>query len=311
MAKTNKFVHFNTREAFDSELARLGITDPSASDGNDFYHYTVFIKDTREIYTHGKFYQCNYSKPSSGIPKSDLASAVQTSLGKADSAIQSVKTINGQSIVGSGNIDIEGGGSDPKIATLQIPSNAWNAQYDYMMATGTISTAQYTEISNCATLRLDLGGGSFLESATRYVDNGYIVFTFLTDGYPYIVSISSSGYSIYMYADPLFTKLIRSGDGSDHPNTWIAINITPGQFTVVDGVYAGVNVSCHGDYFMNYATAVEGLMCGFQFTTGTNPSSLSLPDTIQLPSDVEIEANTTYVVTIFNNRALITGWPNA
>ena len=31
-----------------------------------------------------------YSKPSGGIPKSDLASAVQTSLGKADSALQSV-----------------------------------------------------------------------------------------------------------------------------------------------------------------------------------------------------------------------------
>lgn len=31
-----------------------------------------------------------YSKPSGGIPKSDLASAVQTSLGKADSALQAV-----------------------------------------------------------------------------------------------------------------------------------------------------------------------------------------------------------------------------
>ena len=30
-----------------------------------------------------------YSKPSGGIPKTDLASAVQTSLGKADSALQS------------------------------------------------------------------------------------------------------------------------------------------------------------------------------------------------------------------------------
>lgn len=35
-----------------------------------------------------------YSKPSTGIPKTDLASAVQTSLGKADTSVQSVK-ING------------------------------------------------------------------------------------------------------------------------------------------------------------------------------------------------------------------------
>ena len=50
-----------------------------------------------------------YSKPSSGIPKSDLDDEVKTSLNKADSAIQSVKTINNQSIVGTGNITIEGG----------------------------------------------------------------------------------------------------------------------------------------------------------------------------------------------------------
>lgn len=61
-----------------------------------------------------------YSKPSTGIPKTDLASAVQTSLGKADSALQEIpsdvvrsskiKTINGESIIGSGNIEISGGG---------------------------------------------------------------------------------------------------------------------------------------------------------------------------------------------------------
>lgn len=66
-----------------------------------------------------------YSKPSGGIPKSDLASAVQTSLGKADTALQShqdisgkqdklvsgtnIKTINNTSILGSGNISITGG----------------------------------------------------------------------------------------------------------------------------------------------------------------------------------------------------------
>lgn len=89
-----------------------------------------------------------YSKPSGGIPKTDLASAVQTSLGKADTALQSyteqykgtvtgvkingttknpsngivdlgtvitahqpLKTINGQSIEGVGDITISGGGA--------------------------------------------------------------------------------------------------------------------------------------------------------------------------------------------------------
>ena len=37
-----------------------------------------------------------YSKPSGGIPASDLASAVQTSLGKADTALQSHQDISGK-----------------------------------------------------------------------------------------------------------------------------------------------------------------------------------------------------------------------
>lgn len=42
-----------------------------------------------------------YSKPSGGIPKTDLASAVQTSLGKADSALQSHQTIKQDGITGA------------------------------------------------------------------------------------------------------------------------------------------------------------------------------------------------------------------
>ena len=47
----------------------------------------VSLVTTGEKYTWNN--KGTYSKPSGGIPKTDLASAVQTSLGKADSAIQS------------------------------------------------------------------------------------------------------------------------------------------------------------------------------------------------------------------------------
>jgi len=66
-----------------------------------------------------------YQKPSGGIPKTDLASAVQTSLGKADTALQThqdisgkqdvlvsgtnIKTVNNTSLLGSGNISIPKG----------------------------------------------------------------------------------------------------------------------------------------------------------------------------------------------------------
>lgn len=50
-----------------------------------------------------------YSKPAGGIPKADLASAVQTSLDKADSALQSVpstyRTAAAQDVIDSGKVD--------------------------------------------------------------------------------------------------------------------------------------------------------------------------------------------------------------
>lgn len=50
-----------------------------------------------------------YSKPAGGIPKTDLASAVQTSLGKADSALQTVpstyRTASAQDSIDSGKVD--------------------------------------------------------------------------------------------------------------------------------------------------------------------------------------------------------------
>ena len=50
-----------------------------------------------------------YSKPTGGIPKADLASAVQTSLGKADSALQTVpstyRTASAQDTIDKGKVD--------------------------------------------------------------------------------------------------------------------------------------------------------------------------------------------------------------
>lgn len=58
MAIKNKFIHFKTRAAFNANVPNPALT---ADGGNAFYNYTTFIKDTKEIYTHGTFYKCNIS----------------------------------------------------------------------------------------------------------------------------------------------------------------------------------------------------------------------------------------------------------
>ena len=53
-------------------------------------------KGATALQSYTEKYTGTYSKPSGGIPKSDLASAVQTSLGKADTALQTHQDISGK-----------------------------------------------------------------------------------------------------------------------------------------------------------------------------------------------------------------------
>ena len=135
-----------------------------------------------------------YSKPSSGIPKSDLASAVQTSLGKADTAVQ----------------------------PADIANFADKASYTSQsgVTSATIQPNTFTDFGEVASLAITLGSVA-----------------------------------------------------ADAP--------------------------------------LEKRMFGFQFTSGTTATTLTLPDTVSFPEDPTIESGYTYQVTILNNLALIVGWPNA
>lgn len=55
-----------------------------------------YLDDNGLLYLWGKLKAVFYRKPNTGIPKTDLSEAVQTSLGKADSAIQSHQDISGK-----------------------------------------------------------------------------------------------------------------------------------------------------------------------------------------------------------------------
>ena len=165
-----------------------------------------------------------YSKPSSGIPKSDLASAVQTSLGKADTALQTHQDISGKQDVISDLATIRSGAA--KGATAVQPADIANfadkASYASQsgVTSATLQPNTFTDFGTVASLSITLG------------------------------SVASDA-------------------------------------------------------------TLEKRMFGFQFTSGTTATTLTLPDTVKFPEDPTVEAGYTYQVTILNNLALIVGWPNA
>ena len=115
-----------------------------------------------------------YAKPSDGIPKSDFASDIQTSLGKADSALQEhqqLKTVNGESLVGEGDITIEGGGSGYEKPSGGIPKSDMSSDVQTslgkadsaLQSVGTLfKTATYTISS-----RSWNSGGTWLNTAAE------------------------------------------------------------------------------------------------------------------------------------------------
>lgn len=108
-----------------------------------------------------------YTKPSNGIPKSDLSSAVQESLGKADTAIQNVKTINGESILGEGDIVVSVGDIDTSnLATkeeLETLSERLGEKQEKLVSGENIKTFNGESV---------LGGGDIVAGSIVGVETG-------------------------------------------------------------------------------------------------------------------------------------------
>lgn len=204
MAIEKKLICFARLEEFERQLAAGNILDYSI----------VFIQDAKKIWNRGTYYDCStltestisewgftkntgtYSKPNGGIPKSDLASAVQTSLGKADTALQSYTEqykgtvtgvkMNGASKGTSGVVDLGNVVTSVKINGLgKTPSNGVvdlgsvvtdvSGKQDALVSGTNIKTINGTSILGSGDITIEGGSGSVTDvqvNGTSVVNNG-------------------------------------------------------------------------------------------------------------------------------------------
>lgn len=98
-----------------------------------------------------------YFKPEGGIPKTDLAQAVQTSLGKADTALQSHQTVTLESGTNNGTVKITvNGTATDNVAVKGLKSAAYTESSAYATA------AQGTKADNA----MPKAGGAFTGAVT-------------------------------------------------------------------------------------------------------------------------------------------------
>lgn len=105
MAITNKFIHFNTKAKF---------VERYATETDDFKNkYTIFIKDTKQIWAHGGMYGGYYKFATAvggftvTVPNTTSTSSGETTttvkVGKVDSAAKADKVINALTITNGSN----------------------------------------------------------------------------------------------------------------------------------------------------------------------------------------------------------------
>lgn len=110
---TNAVQNKTIKEYVDSQITVLNDEKQNSTDDSLLTTNKTIVGSINELNT------LKYEKPTNGIPSDDLSSEVQESLTKANTAIQEIKTINNQSLIGQGNIDISSGSANIPIITLQ------------------------------------------------------------------------------------------------------------------------------------------------------------------------------------------------
>lgn len=228
-----------------------------------------------------------YTKPSTGIIKNDLASDVQTSLGKADTALQSYTeqykgtitgvSANGTSVATSGVANIPAASTSAYGVTKL--SSATNSTSTSLAATASAVKAAY-DLANSykGTVTGVKVNGTTKTPSSGTVDLG----TVITD-------ISGKADKIAVV---------------NHGTSSTTFTLTPNVLHVW-GAVTKLTITLGT---ANNATLDEFM---FQFTSGSTATNLSLPNTIKWIAEPNIEANKIYQCSIINNIGVIAAANNA
>ena len=217
-----------------------------------------------------------YSKPSTGIPKSDLASEVQASLGKADTALQSYTeqykgtitgvSANGTSVATSGVANIPAA-STSKYGVTKL-SSATNSTSTSLAATASAVKTAY-DLANGRQAKLVSGTNIKTINGNSILGSG---------------NLEIGGSSAYPRVDHGVTNTTFSLS----PNTFYVW----GEVDTLDLSFAEEQAGVANEYL-------------FQFTSSEEPTTLTLPDTIQWVNEVKIESKKIHQVSVMDNIGII------
>lgn len=161
-----------------------------------------------------------YSKPSDGIPRSDLASAVRTSLDKADTALQSYTEQYKGTVTG---VRMNGTTKNPSsgvvdLGTVITAHQDLSGKQDKLISGTNIRTINGASILGSGDLPVD-GGKEVVEAPVEYISGTYLILfaTGMQAGKVYVAKHRVTGIQSLFFEEPLtdvvdYTLHFTTGD---------------------------------------------------------------------------------------------------
>lgn len=219
-----------------------------------------------------------------------------------------IKTINGESILGGGNITISGN----QVQSDWNETDATNAAYIANKPDITVTKLGDLKINSNTSIDIAAHYGLYINSPILDLESTISItdctFTsdssirFEDDNGDHLASLIFNGDGTKFLADDGTYKEISSGSSAyplvNHGTSDTTFTLTPNTFHVWDEVTT---------LDLDFGIETEGVANEyiFQFTSGSEPTSLSLLDAIKWITEPNIQANKIYQISILNNLGTI------
>lgn len=181
-------VHFKTKTAFNTELEAGNIQQTSI----------VFIDDSKEIWTHGEFYDGSKIDLSSFITKDELTEALSTK----QNTISDIDTIRTNAALGATAVQ------PAAISDMETKTNAaaTYATKDELSGVGGLGLTPFDTLRSVSDIRTALSSGNFIADQYSGSQKRFI---------PYFVSSPNSSTAYAMYIEPQYNIIYKYTVNSD------------------------------------------------------------------------------------------------
>lgn len=252
-----------------------------------------------------------YTLPSGGIPKSDLSSAVQTSLGKADTALQSAPVTSVNSKTGAVSLSASDVGALPDSTTIPTKTSDLTNDSGFLTSAGAVTSfnGQHGAVTYTAPVQSVNG-----QTGAVTVPDTDTTYTLSMAGNVITLTPSSGTASSITLPVSETEWGDITGTLANQTDLQTALNAKASVWTVQNMTASDTVVTLNPNVFYIFpematlTVTVSGTgMHAFRFTSGATATTLTV-NGATMPDSFEVESGKVYEVNIYQGYGVVSEW---